>query len=516
MLWIFLYYFLTVRLLTFLYNLLIDSNFVLIINAYTLFLILNFFKAMQRLILVLMVCYTINVSAQNYVSVANGDWNTPSTWNNTSGYGGSYPTNGWGQIDVNNNVSYAGNYSVNATPLNVAAGKTLTINGDFTANGGTINVYGNLVVSGNFTNYAIFNVMPGGSVTINGTTTSSAEMNIYGNYSAQGAMSLSSNPLHIYPGGSLIAESSLTSTVPITVGTSVNPPPYADFVVKGNLNMESNGIIFNQNARAGIFGDVTSNSGGMNFTVNNGAQVYVHQNINFTGAGATVSNSNTSSPYGLYVNGTVNNNNAGTTTTNLEDKTYMDNNNVPFANWLSSIPSSPLPISLAKFTAKPLNTSTVIVSWATASEINNHTFTLYRSTDAKTWTAITQINGAGNSNTIRNYQYTDARAQAHNYYKLEQTDYDGTSTFSPVVVARLAQTHLSLSPNPAQSTLQILATEAAVLPEVSVFDLQGKAMFQQSAVLKNQITIDVKNWPSGIYVVKFSDTSIPLQRFIKE
>ncbi|SFC06820.1 Por secretion system C-terminal sorting domain-containing protein [Flexibacter flexilis DSM 6793] len=471
---------------------------------------------MKKLLLFLLVLCTVNLSAQNYATVADGDWNTPSTWNNTSGYGGPYPTNGWGQIDVNNNVSHAGSYSVNATPLNVAAGHTLTINGDFTANGGTINVYGNLVVTGNFTNLAVFNVMPGGSVTINGTTTSSAEMNIYGNYSGIGSISLSSNPLHVYPGGTFTAESSLTSTVPITVGTSVNPPPYADLVVKGNLNMESNGIVFNQNARAAIFGNVTSNSGGMNFTVNNGAQVYVHQDINFTGAGATVSNSNTTSPYGLYVNGNVNNNNFGTTTANLADKDYMDNNNVPFANWLNSIPSSPLPISLAKFAAKSVNTNTVIVSWTTASEINNQAFTLYRSTDARTWTAIAQINGAGNSNTTRNYQYTDARAQASNYYKLQQTDYDGTSTFSPVVAVSFAQTHLNLSPNPAHNTLQISAVEAYVLPEISVFDLKGKAVFQQSAIFTNQTAIDIQSWPSGIYIVKFSDASIPLQRFIKE
>lgn len=422
--------------------------------------------------------------AQNYTSKADGNWSSTSTWNNTSGWGTTIPTSGHnsGTITVSNNVTYTGNYTEGAT-LNIAAGKTLTINGDLAATGGAnINVYGNLVITGNVTLSANLNIMPGGSVTINGNITVNNSNNLI-------------------------------------VGTNVAPPAYADLIVKGNMILANSGDVqFKRNARVGIFGNVTStSSGGTIFKVDDGAQVYVHQNMSFVGGGDQITNSNTVNPYGLYVNGTITNSGGGaSTTTNKADKTYMDNNNVPFANWLNSVPNTPLPITLANFTAKTSERNTVVVSWKTLSEINNKSFKLFRSTDAKTWTVITEIQGAGNAKQALNYSYTDTQADAVNYYQLAQIDFDGTITYSPVILANATRASLSIFPSVAVNELAIQTSEAA-LQTVMIHDMSGKLMFEQTSTEPvSLLHVNVQNWPKGVYIIQFPASEISAQRFIKQ
>ena len=77
---------------------------------------------------------------------------------------------------------------------------------------------------------------------------------------------------------------------------------------------------------------------------------------------------------------------------------------------------------------------TIRIAWQTASEQNNDFFTLYRSYDGIVFTAIATISGAGNSNSLLNYMYDDNTiAQGVVYYKLAQTDYDGTTIYSKIL-----------------------------------------------------------------------------------
>ncbi|WP_177199807.1 T9SS type A sorting domain-containing protein [Flexibacter flexilis] len=442
---------------------------------------------MKKLLLLLFVFVSsfISTYAQDYNSKADGNWSSTATWNRVSGWGAAVPASGHGSgtINVNHNITYTGNYEEGAT-LNVAAGKTLTINGNLTSSGGAkIYVYGNLVVTGDLTLSADLYVMPGGSVTVNGNATVNNANNLI-------------------------------------VGTNATPPPYADFVLKGNLYLNNSGDVqFKQNARAGIFGNVISpaSSGGTIFKVDDGAQVYVHKDMTFAGGGSQITNSNNTNPFGLYVNGTINNIGGGASTTaNVADKDYMDTHNSTFANWLNSIPNSPLPVTLASFTAKNSERNTVVVSWKTLSEVNNKSFVLYRSEDAKTWTVVTEIAGAGNSKKAVNYSYTDAQAQVVNYYKLAQIDFDGTLTYSPVIVANAARPSVSVFPSMATTELTIQTSEAAI-QSVMIYDLNGKLVYEQANTeASSQVRVGVQNLPKGIYIIQFPATEIAAQRFIKQ
>lgn len=86
----------------------------------------------------------------------------------------------------------------------------------------------------------------------------------------------------------------------------------------------------------------------------------------------------------------------------------------------------PLPVKLTAFTVERDGTL-VTLRWSTASETNNNYFTIFRSTDLKSWTEVGRVIGAGNSSTMRYYTYRtihEDRSKVY-YYKLVQTDFNG-------------------------------------------------------------------------------------------
>jgi len=90
--------------------------------------------------------------------------------------------------------------------------------------------------------------------------------------------------------------------------------------------------------------------------------------------------------------------------------------------------ANPLPINLLSFTAQ-LQAEGVDLKWVTSSEINNDYFTVERGQDGRNFVEVGRVAGAGNSNVERHYSFLDAEMpQATTYYRLRQTDYNGTTT----------------------------------------------------------------------------------------
>lgn len=92
-----------------------------------------------------------------------------------------------------------------------------------------------------------------------------------------------------------------------------------------------------------------------------------------------------------------------------------------------------LPVSLSLFTAKTED-SLVRLQWETKSENDNDFFTLYRSKDGSQFTEFAIIAGAGTSNEATQYEYIDNNPLSGiSYYRLSQTDLDGTTTYHNIV-----------------------------------------------------------------------------------
>lgn len=102
----------------------------------------------------------------------------------------------------------------------------------------------------------------------------------------------------------------------------------------------------------------------------------------------------------------------------------------------STCPSctSALPIELLKFDAKRKERFVDLI-WETASEKNNNFFTVERSIDGLFFTPIGNLSGAGNSSYTKKYKLIDSSPVLDkiSYYRLKQTDFDGTYTYSDIV-----------------------------------------------------------------------------------
>jgi hypothetical protein len=92
-----------------------------------------------------------------------------------------------------------------------------------------------------------------------------------------------------------------------------------------------------------------------------------------------------------------------------------------------------LPVELISFKAYREHNEIEIV-WSTASEEDNDFFTIERSGDAIHFNEIGCVQGAGNSNALIEYSFTDFyQANSPLYYRLKQTDYNGAFSYSEII-----------------------------------------------------------------------------------
>lgn len=180
-----------------------------------------------------------------------------------------------------------------------------------------------------------------------------------------------------------------------------------------------------------------------------------------------------------------------------------------------------LPVVLMSFEVK-VYYGILKLSWQTTTELNNDYFTIERSNDGTTFSAIAAVQGFGTTNEPQEYEFTDEDPiPGLSYYRLKQTDFDGTTeTFRPVsVVFREESYQASLFPNPLKNReLNIDLTDLSFKSDVklSIFDISGYAVFESvitSGDLHKVSKFDVGFLPKGAYVVNLSGDGI--QQYLK-
>jgi hypothetical protein len=156
----------------------------------------------------------------------------------------------------------------------------------------------------------------------------------------------------------------------------------------------------------------------------------------------------------------------------------------------------PLPIGLVSFSALE-NKRQIDVQWQTASELNNDYFTIERSTDGINFEPVMQVKGAGTISTNSFYSATDyAPFQGESYYRLTQTDFDGTTArFIPVMV-NIKQKALQLYPNPNPGKFTLVIPGAEKNQRIKISDVVGNAVYISSANELNMLDINLQ---AGIY-----------------
>jgi hypothetical protein len=175
---------------------------------------------------------------------------------------------------------------------------------------------------------------------------------------------------------------------------------------------------------------------------------------------------------------------------------------------------STLPVTLTTFSGTTKDKDAQL-NWATATESNNAGFDLERSLDGRTFSKVTFVKGAGNSNRALTYNYKDVNAFAKAtvlYYRLKQVDFDGKFTYSQVVkvTANTINTQsFTAYPNPFTSEFNVAFTATTTgIATIEMVDLQGRKVLSSTADigLGNNV-IPVKNEATiypGVYFVRLT------------
>ncbi len=175
-----------------------------------------------------------------------------------------------------------------------------------------------------------------------------------------------------------------------------------------------------------------------------------------------------------------------------------------------------LPVELSSFTAKVLRTGGVQLDWITETEVGNYGFEIERLQDyniekLQEWEKISFVEGNGNSNSQKEYSYTDNFAQYGSYaYRLKQIDTDGSFEYSDVIEVEagnipdgfvLEQNY----PNPFNPSTTIkFALAKTQQAELKVFDVLGNEIVTLFNGIADggkvyEVEFSAENLSSGIY-----------------
>ncbi len=175
---------------------------------------------------------------------------------------------------------------------------------------------------------------------------------------------------------------------------------------------------------------------------------------------------------------------------------------------------NPLPVELLYFVAEEKG-GNIELTWATASETNNDFFTLKRSTDMEGTEIIGYVQGAGNSIQTTCYGFTDTDPlPGINYYRLKQTDMDGSYEYSHWVAVDLSTSSSNLRivflyQREGNVSLGIEAPAGTKL-QIKAADMHGRIVYNEPIVAGDSI-LEHNFMPRGfsgkMLVIHVSDQS---------
>lgn len=246
-----------------------------------------------------------------------------------------------------------------------------------------------------------------------------------------------------------------------------------------------------------------------NGSVNSGDQIIDNTTVGVDGLFAFIQNytSTTSQQFCYIVKVDPNTFPAGASliSTNLHTASFTSGGNTDpnnnFGLWGGSVP-----VEWLDFNATPVNGG-VELNWSTAMEENNSHFVIERTHDGAYWEVLGEVDGAGNSNQIKTYSFTDMFPYSDvNYYRIKQVDFDGKFDYSDVKmvhsIVNLNTGAIKMYPNPANNEVTVGWNKTNNTKSVYVLDLNGRVVAEYQVENKTSLSIDLLNMDSGIYFIQ--------------
>lgn len=148
-----------------------------------------------------------------------------------------------------------------------------------------------------------------------------------------------------------------------------------------------------------------------------------------------------------------------------------------------------------------------LLTWATAQEWDTDKFIIEYSTDAKEYSAIGEVNAAGNSNVSKVYNFNWSGLQPGvNYFRIKQLDKNGHYTYSSIIVIPYVDKNTApvLIPNPVEKFATLLIPSSFEAMQLIVFDAGGKRVWQQTVSDQNSTSLSLQlgHLQKGVYILQ--------------
>lgn len=149
------------------------------------------------------------------------------------------------------------------------------------------------------------------------------------------------------------------------------------------------------------------------------------------------------------------------------------------------------PVELVSFTGEYVaDIEGVLLEWTTVSEINNEYFEIQRSSDQFTFLPIGTVDGAGTRQDSLQYSFVDRDPYpGRAYYRLQLVDYDGSYTYSDVIVVNSSTTNSvrDLVPIFRRWNLSFVSNGFGDFIDVTIYDALGRVLLSRKNIHPNDV-----------------------------
>ncbi len=177
-----------------------------------------------------------------------------------------------------------------------------------------------------------------------------------------------------------------------------------------------------------------------------------------------------------------------------------------------------LPVELTTFKAKAVN-NTAVLTWQTASETNNKSFTIERSTNGTDYIGIGNMKGSGTTTKPHDYTFIDEALPMYRdrlsvnlaYYRLRQTNVDGKETLSKQVSVAFDKNNSGLKATVSHNALDVVV-DSDKATTLRIFNVAGQQVL--TAKVQGAQRLDIQALSNGLYIIQTEKGEAA--RFVKQ
>lgn len=180
--------------------------------------------------------------------------------------------------------------------------------------------------------------------------------------------------------------------------------------------------------------------------------------------------------------------------------------------------STSLPVTLQSFNVQQEDKNTAALLWKTSGAVNTLGFDIEMGAAGSHFYKLDYVVSKGNRAGAQDYTYQVKNLSKGKYFfRLKQLDADGSYNYSPVrMLDFTARQAISIAPNPVQDLLKISGLSGRY--KIVLSNTLGQVMFTVVTGQLTQYTLNMADYPAGIYIVSVSgdDGSLSTRKIVKE